>query len=52
MTPLVSVCALQPLELLLALGVRSFTDLLLLLLALSVAAAVADAFFKLLDRLR
>jgi len=35
-----------------ALDVRSFTDFLLLLLALSVAAAVADAFFKLFDRLR
>jgi hypothetical protein len=35
-----------------ALGVRSFIDLLLLLLALSVAAAVADALLRLLDRVR
>lgn len=46
----------QPLDavrgLLHALGVRSFIDLLLLLLALSVAAAVADALLRLLDRVR
>jgi hypothetical protein len=34
------------------LGVRSFIDLLFLLLALSVAAAVADALLRLFDRVR
>ena len=46
----------QPLEvlnkLLALMGVRSFIDLLFLLLALSVAAAVADALLHLLDRVR
>jgi len=34
------------------LGVRSFIDLLFLLLALAVLAAVADALLRLLDRVR
>jgi hypothetical protein len=46
----------QPLEvlnkLLALLGVRSFIDLLFLLLALSMAAAVADALLRLFDRMR
>jgi hypothetical protein len=46
----------QPLEvlnkLLVLLGVRSFIDFLLLLLALSVAAAVADALLRFFDRAR
>jgi hypothetical protein len=39
-------------RLLALLGVRSFIDLLMLLLAISVAAAVADALLRLLDRVR
>jgi hypothetical protein len=46
----------QPLEvlnkLLALLGVRSFIDFLLLLLALSMVAAVADALLRLFDRMR
>jgi hypothetical protein len=38
--------------LLTALGVRSFLDFLLLLLALSMVAAVADALLRLFDRMR
>lgn len=46
----------QPLEvlnkLLALLGVRSFIDLLFLLLALSMVAAVVDALLRLFDRMR
>ena len=40
------------LALLALLGVRSFLDLLFLILALAVLAAVADALLRLLDRMR
>ena len=39
-------------RLLALLGVRSFLDLLFLILALAVLAAVADVLFRLLDRMR
>jgi hypothetical protein len=39
-------------KLLALLGVRSFIDLLFLLLAVAVLAAVADALLHLLDRMR